>query len=129
MTIRTQPIFAGIPSNQNTIFPAEDTTKQTVFTAAAEEGSLVKAINAYFASSVAVTFTIESTVGAVETILGSVSFTPTAGQAINLLSSQYLPFVNDADPAWPLAPGQSIAIDPGSFNSEFHVSVIGAGLN
>lgn len=129
MTVREQPIFPGKPANTATAFPSADTTQQTVFTADSTDGSILKSMNAYFASSVAVTLYIKTTIGATTITLAKVAFTPTAGQAINLLQNAYLPFIDDADPVWPLKASQAVIIDPDSFVSTFDVQCVGGPLS
>lgn len=128
MTARTQPIFPGVPDNKNTTFSASSATTKTLYTADATNGGVVDALNLYFGSSVAVDITIQTTVGGVTSKVANIAFTPSAKQAINLISSTYLKFIDDADPKWRLAPGQTIEMTVTSFASTVDATVIGGPL-
>ena len=129
MPVRTQPIFAGKPDNTPQTFSSASATTKVIYTANATDGSIVKAINAYFASSVAVDLTIRTTIGGTQVTLANIAFTPSAKQAINILQNLYLKFIDDADPVWVLEPGQTIEITTTSFASTVDIMVVGAPLN
>ena len=107
------PIFPGVVSSTGVAVAATTATTKTLVTGATD-GSVVTAINFFQASAVAVTWTLKYNDGVTSHTLAQGTTPATANYNENILTSEYLPQINDFDPAFVLPDGHSLELQVGS---------------
>lgn len=110
MPSNTTPIFPGKIANNQVNIPVSTASTNTIFTADAVYGGLIRGLIIFEKNALVRTCRLELKNGAITTVLKRFAVSGVQYTVTNIFTSTYLVFLNDVDPIFHLEPGDSLQI-------------------